>query len=125
MARHNEFGSWGEDAAEQYLRTHGYAIRERNWRFGHRDIDIVALTPDGITLVFVEVKTRAIDSVVDAVDAVDNNKMRNLCRASDAYVKQNGVDSELRFDIITVVGTNKDNFEIEHLEDAFNPLLLF
>ena len=125
MARHNELGRWGEDAAERYLKDCGYVVRERNWRLGHRDIDIIALAPDGVTLVFGEVKTRAIDSVVDAVEAVDVNKMRNLCRAADAYVKQNDVEEELRFDIITVVGSNPGNMQIEHVEDAFNPLLLF
>ena len=58
MAQHNELGKWGENMAAQYLIDKGYAIRHRDWKSGRRDIDIVAVTPDGSTLAFVEVKTR-------------------------------------------------------------------
>ena len=51
MARHNEMGRWGEDVAAEYLRQQGYVIRERDWKSGRRDIDIIALTPDALTVV--------------------------------------------------------------------------
>ena len=56
MATHNELGKWGEDCAADYLQRMGYTIVARDWKSGHRDIDIIAMN-DG-TLVFVEVKTR-------------------------------------------------------------------
>ena len=124
MARHNEMGKWGEDVVAAYLRQKGYVIRERDWRSGKRDIDIIALTPDSLTVVFVEVKTRLPDSVTAPEDAVDAVKIRNLCVAADNYVKMYGVEEELRFDIITVVGTRGCEPRIEHIEDAFNPLLI-
>lgn len=124
MARHNEMGKWGEDVAAAYLRQKGYVIRECNWRSGKRDIDIIAQTPDSLTVVFVEVKTRLPDSATAPEDAVDAVKIRNLCVAADNYVKMYGVEEELRFDIITVVGTRGCEPRIEHIEDAFNPLLI-
>lgn len=124
MARHNEMGKWGEDVAAAYLRQKGYVIRERDWRSGKRDIDIIALTPDSLTVVFVEVKTRLPDSAMAPEEAVDAVKIRNLCVAADNYVKMYGVEEELRFDIITVVGTRGCEPRIEHIEDAFNPLLI-
>lgn len=105
MARHNDMGKWGENVAADYLRRNGYVIRERDWRSGKRDIDIIAVTPDGITVVFVEVKTRLPDSVILPEEAVDKAKIRNICVAADNYVKMHEVDEELRFDIITVTGT--------------------
>ena len=42
MAQHNEFGQISEDRAVAYLMAHGYTIRDRNWRIGHKEIDIVA-----------------------------------------------------------------------------------
>lgn len=105
MARHNDMGKWGENVAADYLRRNGYVIRERDWRSGKRDIDIIAVTPDGITVVFVEVKTRLPDSVISPEEAVGKAKIRNLCVAADNYVKMHEVDEELRFDIITVTGT--------------------
>ena len=62
MAQHNDFGAQGEDIAIDYLRRKGYVILDRNWRSGHREIDIVARKDD--TVVFVEVKARDRKSVV-------------------------------------------------------------
>ena len=96
----------------------------RAWRQGSRDIDIVARTEDGTTVVFVEVKTRSSDAIVRPEDAVDARKIRNLGRAADAYVKERAIWNELRFDLINIVGTAPENFRLEHIIDAFNPLLV-
>ena len=124
MARHNELGKAGEDFAASYLEHAGYGIIERDWRQGSRDIDIVARTEDGTTEVFVEVKTRSSDAIVRPEDAVDARKIRNLGRAADAYVKERAIWEELRFDLINIVGTAPENFKLEHIIDAFNPLLV-
>ncbi|WP_019968120.1 YraN family protein [Segatella maculosa] len=124
MARHNELGKAGEDFAASYLEHAGYGIIERDWRQGSRDIDIVARTEDGTTVVFVEVKTRSSDAIVRPEDAVDARKIRNLGRAADAYVKERAIWDELRFDLINIVGTAPENFKLEHIIDAFNPLLV-
>ena len=124
MARHNELGKAGEDFAASYLEHTGYGIIERDWRQGSRDIDIVARTEDGTTVVFVEVKTRSSDAIVRPEDAVDARKIRNLGRAADAYVKERAIWDELRFDLINIVGTAPENFKLEHIIDAFNPLLV-
>jgi len=125
MARHNDLGKWGEDMAAAYLRDNGYTILERDWKSGRRDIDIIAMTPDGMTVVFVEVKTRTSDALAAPEDAVDALKIKNICRAADDYVKQHDVLDELRFDIVTVVGDAPENARVEHVADAFNPLLIF
>lgn len=124
MARHNELGKAGEDFAASYLEHAGYGIIERDWRQGSRDIDIVARTEDGTTVVFVEVKTRSSDAIVRPEEAVDARKIRNLGRAADAYVKERAIWDELRFDLINIVGTAPENFKLEHIIDAFNPLLV-
>ena len=124
MAAHNDLGKWGEEMAVGYLRSQGYTIRERNWRFGHRDIDIVALTADSTTLVFVEVKTRTSVAVADPTEAVDLQKIRSIGLAAHAYVKKYECEEELRFDVLSVVGQEGKEIQIEHIEDAFNPLLL-
>ena len=124
MARHNDLGKAGEDFAASYLEHAGYGIIERDWRQGSRDIDIVARTEDGTTVVFVEVKTRSSDTIVRPEDAVDARKIRNLGRAADAYVKERAIWNELRFDLINIVGTAPENFRLEHIIDAFNPLLV-
>ena len=69
MAEHNNMGYWGEQQAASYLEANGYGIMARNWRLGHRDLDIVA-HKDG-TVVFVEVKTRRDNRYMEAEQAVD------------------------------------------------------
>ncbi len=124
MAEHNEKGNWGEDYAADYLRKNGYVIVERDWRIGHRDLDIIALTEDGKTMAFVEVKTRERSELVDPVDAVTLAKMRSIGRCANAYIKEHDIDLEIRFDIITVMGEENKEVELKHIEDAFNPCVL-
>lgn len=125
MAAHNELGKWGEEMAAEYLQQKGYRIIERDWRSGNRDIDIIAQAPDLSTLVFVEVKTRKNEVLMRAADAVNPTKARNIALSANNYVKMCRVDALLRFDIITIVGTNAQNMKLEHIIDAFNPMQLF
>ncbi len=118
MAYHNDFGTLGEDIAVDYLRRKGYVLLERNWRSGHREIDIVARQGD--TIVFVEVKARANVSYGRPEDAVTRRKMHLLVVAADAYLRLNAIDWEVRFDVITVTGTPQ-NPNVKHYEHAFRP----
>lgn len=127
MAEHNKEGKWGEDVACEYLQKQGYIIMERDWTYGRssRDIDIICKTADLTTVVFVEVKTRSNDDVTDPEDAVDIRKMRHIGKAADDYVKSNDISETLRFDIIAIVGRrNSRRPKINHIIDAFNPLLI-
>ena len=120
MALHNELGKEGEKAAIAYLIGKGYVIRHQNWRKGHLELDIVAAKDD--TLVVVEVKTRRNTNFAAPEDAVNIAKIKRLVRAADTYIKFFQLDSPVRFDIITVVGT-MGNFKIDHIEEAFYPPL--
>lgn len=124
MAEHNDLGKWGEDEAALYYEDRGYEILERDWKVGKRDIDLIALTEGKDTLVFVEVKTRQNNDLQEPEEAVDVKKMRNLAIAANAYVKLHGLDMDVRFDIISVIGTCSCVESIECFEDAFNPLLI-
>lgn len=118
MAQHNDFGAQGEDIAIDYLRRKGYVILDRNWRSGHREIDIVARKDD--TVVFVEVKARANAFYGNPEDAVTRRKMHLLVLAADAYLRYNAIDLEVRFDVITITGTTGKPY-IRHYECAFRP----
>ena len=117
MALHNELGRWGEDVAADYLERQGYTIIERDWKSGHRDLDIIAL--DGDMVVFVEVKTRSNRMFTDPEMAIDYQKIRHLQQTANHYIKYRHIDSDIRFDIITVVGTINDSPAIDHIKDAF------
>jgi UPF0102 protein HMPREF0645_2083 len=127
MAEHNDLGKWGEQYVEAFLRRKGYVILERDWRHGRSlcDIDLICKTADETTIVFVEVKTRSADDITLPEDAVTLNKMRRLGHSADNYVKMNNITEDLRFDIVALVGNSNDEEpQINHIEDAFNPLLI-
>ena len=117
MASHNELGKWGEEMAAEYLLRKGYTIMERDWKSGHRDLDIIAL--DGNTVVFVEVKTRRNRLFTEPEMAVDYQKIRNLQQAANHYIKYRHINQEVRFDVITVVGSMNETPSVEHIKDAF------
>lgn len=120
MAEHNDTGRWGEQKAAEYLECKGYRILWRDWRDGHRDLDIVAVDAD--QLVVVEVKTRRNADYMQPELAVDARKMRSLAVAAAKFVRTYGIEFPLRFDIVAVTGTPGGQCEISHIEDAFTPM---
>lgn len=117
MIEPHELGKIGEDLAVAYLQDKGYQILERNWRSGHKEIDIIALNDDDV-LIIVEVKTRKSDDFGEPDIAVGITKQRMLIWAADAYVRFKNLDVDVRFDIISIVISDAEP-EIEHIEDAF------
>ncbi len=118
MARHNELGKKGEELAKEMLCDKGYTIIATNWRFDKDEIDIVA--KDGDELVIVEVKTRSSDFYGHPEDAVDSQKEKFLIRATEAYLVENDMDVDTRFDIVAIILNNKET-KIHHIVDAFYP----
>jgi putative endonuclease len=116
MAAHNDTGKWGEDLAVAYLEKKGYTIVERDWKSGRRDIDIIALDDD--VVVFVEVKTRRNRLYGEPEDAIDYYKLQNLQQAISHYVKFRNIRQDIRFDIISVVGTIGSEPDIQHIQNV-------
>lgn len=118
MIEPHELGRLGEEIATNYLLEKGYRILERNWRSGHKEIDIIALYDT--TLVVVEVKTRKSNDYGEPDIAVGRDKQLMLIRAADSYVRYKRLDVDVRFDIVSIVFSDGEP-EIEHIEDAFIP----
>ena len=116
MSEHNDVGREGEALAANFLQQKGYEIVDRNWRYGPKEIDIVAR--DGETMVFVEVKTRSTLAFELPQEAVTKKKMKNLVEAADAYMLQYNIELEGRFDIVGVLNGNPPKV-IEHIEGAW------
>ncbi|MGN1263726.1 MAG: YraN family protein [Prevotella sp.] len=120
MAEHNDFGFWGEEKAAQYLEQKGFKIMRRNWKCGHRDIDIVALDNDEV--VIVEVKTRREDCIIEPERAVDRKKIKSLTFAANTFVNKERISRPLRFDIVAVTKLDNGECTINHIENAFLPM---
>jgi putative endonuclease len=109
-------GKKGEDLALQYLRKKGFTLLERNWRFRHKEVDIIAA--DGRDLVFVEVKTRSNEWFGTPEEAVDDKKQRYLMDAAEAYIRANNIDTNIRFDVVSII--LKPGYQsIDRIEEAF------
>lgn len=120
MAQHNDFGKKGEKLAAEFLEKNGYEILHTNWISGKNEIDIIAKTPE--LLVIVEVKSRSTRKFSAPEAAVTDAKIRRLTQAAEDFLRENDVDLPVRFDVISVVSAG-ENAEIQHIEDAFFPLL--
>ncbi|MCF1421792.1 YraN family protein [Mangrovimonas futianensis] len=116
MAKHNELGKKGEQLAVDYLLGKGYSILERNYRFDRAEVDIIARKES--VLAIVEVKSRSSTDFGNPQDFVKPKQIKNLVKAVDEYVTENGLDVEVRFDIIAIVKQGSI-FDLEHLKDAF------
>ena len=112
-----EFGVTGEQMAARYLEDQGYVILDRNYRRGHKEVDIIAL--DHGELAVIEVKTRTNEDYFTAEQAVDHRKRQNIIRVANNYVRRYHRTEPLRFDIIAIVGSGA-TAEIRHTKDAFN-----
>lgn len=114
MLSTKETGSLGENIAADYLRAHGYDIRERNVRFRKLEIDIVAYDRALSMTVFVEVKTRRSHSDAYPIHAaVDGRKRRNIRRAVACWIQKHRFEGSGRIDVLSVC----DGKVVEHIKD--------
>jgi len=120
MAEHNDIGKNGESAALKYLIEKGYLIRDVNWRFGSYEVDIIAENKDFI--IFIEVKTRSSNNIVEPELSVNKTKQKNIIKAANNYINFKKIQKEARFDIITILISSEQQV-IKHIEDAFYPTL--
>ena len=121
MDEHLKTGTIGEELACRYLESLGYTIHERNWRYGHKEVDIIAQW--GLTLVIAEVKTRSSGSYLKARESVTRDKERLLIQAADHYVRLHHLELEVRYDIIALDIAPDRTYTIEHIPNAFHPTL--
>ncbi len=115
-----ELGERGEALAVELLLGKGYEILERNYRYSHGEIDIVAKDPkDGYT-VFIEVKARQNLEYGAPEYAITKNKQKQIKKISELYLfDKEIIELECRFDVITILLNEKGKPIINHYENAF------
>jgi putative endonuclease len=110
-------GIEGEELAVKFLKKKGYKIIAKNHKNYVGEIDIIA--KDGETVVFVEVKTRADDSFGYPFEAVHRRKIQKLKNLALLYLKKQGKELPVRFDVLSIFCMDNGKKEIEHIKDAF------
>lgn len=115
---HCESGRKAEQVAADFLRAKGYRIWKTNWRWGKKELDIVATC--GGVLIVVEVKSMVGNRVNHPYEVVDPRKQRHLVWATEGFIRVFNSRLPTRFDVLAVI-YHAGRIEIEHIEDAFRP----
>ncbi len=86
------------------------------------EIDLIALDPDGETLVFVEVRLRGPGSLLSPEASVGPLKQRRVARAAQAYLSRlrANAPAAARFDVVAI-----DQEGLRHITNAFDAGRLF
>jgi putative endonuclease len=111
-------GDRGERIAAAYLAERGWLILHRQFRLGHREIDLVARR--GEVVAFVEVKTRGGTGYGHPLEAITWRKRREIQRVALAWIDRFGRPGDVyRFDAVGILLPAGGAPRIEHVEDAW------
>ena len=106
--------------AAKYLQKKRYTIVATNYRSRFGEIDLIASNRK--YLVFVEVKLRKSAKFANAYEYVDRRKQERVRTTASLYLSEFPTKLQPRFDVIEIYapqGTDTENPEINHMEDAF------
>jgi putative endonuclease len=113
----HDLGRRSEMLAAGYLERHGYTVLDRNYRAGHKEIDIVVRRQQVIA--FVEVKARVGTSHGHPLEAITWKKRRELAHAARAWIRMHDAPGcAYRFDAIAITWSGSSHL-VEHVEDAW------
>ncbi len=112
-----ETGNKGEEMAAGYLQQRGFTIVERNWRFRHCEVDIIASKNN--RLHFFEIKTRTSDKYGKPEESMTYAKMNCLKNAAEEYQYQNPQWKYIQFDVLAISIYNNLPVEYFYIEDVY------
>ena len=116
--KRGETGRRGEAEAERFLNRMGLRTLDKNWRAGHREIDLIMEWTDGIH--FIEVRTLRMPNIREPYESINRKKQLLLLSAARVYLASRRLYREALFDIVSVVIDGEDA-KVEYFPDAFSP----
>ena len=120
FATKQETGQRAEQLAVDYLLAQGFAIRNLNWRVGHKEIDIVA--EKDTRLHIVEVRSLSSSFFQQPYQSIDRVKERHLITAANAYVRYYKLSMEVQLDVISIV-FDGEAYSLDYFPNAIYPRL--
>jgi putative endonuclease len=115
-----ELAKRGEDLAAKILTDKGYKIIERNYRYSHGEIDIIAIDPKDNCTVFVEVKSRQNLEFGAPEYAITKNKQKQIRKMAELYLFDKEIrELDCRFDVFAILFEDLKNPEVNHYKNAF------
>lgn len=117
--KRQDLGRIGEKIAANFLKRQGYSIRDRNFKFGHGEIDIVAF--DKNYLCFIEVKTQKENDLSHPLYSITKSKQHQLSKLALFYIKKfHFQNKNARFDVVTVIFKLDGSSQIDIIKNAFD-----
>ena len=126
-------GSWGEQAAAEFLQGMGYGILGQNVRTPYGEIDLVTRLDKPVhvsrpdddqrpVVVFVEVKTRTSTSFGLPEESITQRKKEHLLASIQAYMQEHPeLPTDWRLDVIAIQRDRQTQaVEITHFENAIS-----
>lgn len=116
-----ELGRRGEELAARFLTERGWRILARNFRSGHKEVDLIARRAG--VLAFVEVKTRRGRSFGHPLASITWRKRTEVTAAARGWLRDHPPPPGTirRFDAVAVHVAPGGTARIEHVEDAWRP----
>jgi putative endonuclease len=104
-------GNWGELIAKQYLKNKGYQILEINWRYKHRELDLIVYKT---CLVGIEVKTRK-NANAPSFTVLKAEQVTRLRQTLAKYCQINGLNyNNSSLDLILITKQNQQTIKLKH-----------
>ena len=121
LADRKQLGQWGEKRCEKFLKRKGLRKLARNFACKTGEIDLIMVDADR-TIVFVEVKTRANESLTPAESVITTAKKAKALRTARYFLATHNInDRPFRFDVVTIVLGQTRRPQIRHYKNAFVP----
>ena len=115
-------GNHAECATAEYLRAQGLTIEKRNFHCKSGELDIIAR--DRNTLVFVEVRSRKHNAMVNPIESIGHSKQRRLISAANYYIHRFGLhNAACRFDVVGVTPGPDGRHQFQWIRNAFDASL--
>ena len=105
MAKHLRLGKKAEYLATDYLRKQGYYIRDKNYRSGQAEVDIVAQKSQ--RLFFIEIKSKHSICYGEPEEQIGKGKIRRYHHAAESFQLEEKWHGEIQFDTISITFFHK------------------
>ncbi len=112
-------GARGERHASKWLAARGYRVLDRNVSCGDDEVDILAVDPDGRTIVVVEVKTRQCAQPPPEASVNRTTQSRLARCAARLQRKTRYRDRPFRFDVVAIIWPVGCEPSVQHWPGAF------
>jgi len=116
----NKLGQRGEKLAQKYLKKSGYRILQSNYTVEQGEVDLIMR--DDETVVFVEVKTRKSEELVQGEETVNYHKQKHIAAVARQFIHAHNLyDFPCRFDVVVVIVPERGKPNIRHWKNVFLP----